>query len=153
MRTLVLVGIIVPHLYCIIFADERWPFSHYPMYAPLQAEVSTSHSITGYSDNQTVDLTKREFWGVSWGTLKGAIRSSIRRSKQTQKSPDSTAAAILAEYERRRVLGLHDGPRIVRVKIETRHWNIESREALESAPEITLHADSDRVLTADGIRG
>lgn len=152
MRIPVLLIIVVPHLYCIICADERWPYSHYPMYAQIQSETCSFQAITGLSeDGVVVDLTETRFWGVSWGTMRGGIRSYVRRHKSSATGPDSLAVAVLNQYERRRSLGLHQGPRIVRVRIETKEWNLDSRAAVESPPLISVHSDSDRGFDGNGV--
>lgn len=152
MRFLVLSIIIVPHIYCIIWADERWPYSHYPMYARIQSETCSFQAITGVSeDGVEVDLTETRFWGVSWGMMRGGIRSYMRRHKTSTAGSDSLAVAILNQYERRRSLGLHRGPRVVRVRIETKEWNLDSRAAVESPPLISVHADSDGGFDENGV--
>jgi hypothetical protein len=144
MRFIVLSIIIVPHLYCIIWADERWPYSNYPMYAHVQPDTHSFQAITGFTeDGNKIGLMETQFWGVPWGRIRGAIRSSMRRTKNADRTPDSIAMAILREYERRRVAGLHHGPRVIRVQIETRQWSLSSKAAVGSPPEVIPYADSD----------
>ena len=113
--------LIIGPLFSIIFDEEFWPFSPYPMYAKVQQEPSVSemqlYGVTQEAPHREVPMREsiRESAYIEPfdpGRLRAAL-SRIESTPDSEKRSRLLNEALLdslKRYEKLRLAGLHDGP-------------------------------------------
>ena len=113
--------LIIGSLFSIIFDEEFWPFSPYPMYARLQLDPSVSemqlYGVTQEAPHREVSM-HNDINDTAYiePFESGRLRAALRRIESTpdpeQRSRLLNEALLdsLKRYEKLRLAGLHDGP-------------------------------------------
>src|SRR5215218_1861994 len=115
--------LIIGSLFSIIFDEEFWPFSPYPMYAKVQLEPSVSvsemqlYGVTQEAPHREVPMRNsiRESAYIE-PFDPGRLRAALSRIESTP-DPEKRSRLLnealldsLKRYEKLRLAGLHDGP-------------------------------------------
>ena len=114
--------LIIGPLFSIIFDEEFWPFSPYPMYAKVQQEPSVSemqlYGVTQEAPHREVPMRNSSIRESAYiepfdtGRLRAAL-SRIESTPDPEKRSRLLNEALLdslKRYEKLRLAGLHDGP-------------------------------------------
>jgi hypothetical protein len=113
--------LIIGSLFSIIFDEEFWPFSPYPMYAKVQREPSVSemqlYGVTQESPHREVPMRNSLNDTAYIEPFEpGRLRNALRRIASTP-DPEKRSRLLnealldsLKRYENLRLAGLHDGP-------------------------------------------
>ncbi|MDQ3636575.1 MAG: hypothetical protein M3426_01070 [Actinomycetota bacterium] len=113
--------LVIGSLFSIVFDEEFWPFSPYPMYAKVQREPSVSelqlYGVTQEAPHREVSMRNslRDSAYIEpfdQGRLRMALRKMESKPNPEKRSQLLNEALLdsMKRYEKLRLAGLHDGP-------------------------------------------
>jgi hypothetical protein len=128
--------IVVGHLYEIVRQQEHWPFSNYPMWAQVtdKWELGTVEAV-GVTDEaapREVKLDDPAYFAPLPVYYQRLILGKYARRQSTR---ERVFGDYLRRYERRRVAGLHHGPKLAALRAYEVLWTMDRKATSVSRPD------------------
>jgi len=127
-------AIVLGHLYDIARQQEHWPFSNYPMWARPAKDWHIKNVVpVGLTVAQSpgeVELTDAAYLAPLPPHYQ---RIAVMRVARRESKRDAMLRDYLDYYEKRRVTGKHNGPRLRGIRLYEYHWDLhrDARNAAE----------------------
>lgn len=133
------------HVYENVVDGEHWPFCSYPMYSELETERAvTTFRVVGVRHDGTETLIHRNEFIHPFDQSR--LNEGLQIAHFEQDSGELALNDVLQRYERRRQVGEHDGPALVRVRLYRMKHRLEPWAGNLHVPdERQLLVESDRL--------
>src|SRR5215217_6483790 len=134
--------LVIGSLFSIVFDEEFWPFSPYPMYAKVQRAPSVSelqlYGVTQEAPHREVPMRNSlrdaaYIQPFDQGRMRTAIRRIESKPNPEQRSHRLNEALLdtLKRYEKLRLAGLHDGPQLQGMRLYRTERELDAQSEYE----------------------
>jgi hypothetical protein len=136
---LVLVHVVIGTLilgsyYAIVFDQEYWPFSPYPMYAYIMDDEVVSgmrlYGVTQGEPHREILLRDSDYVRPFHPFALEAAWEEMRRKvsrKEGRRALNEALRDSLRRYEELRMAGRHDGPRLKGMRLYQEQWQLDAQ--------------------------